>query len=29
MITPGRMAALLIFIGLALFLIFGLPEIMR
>jgi hypothetical protein len=27
--TPGRIAALLIFFGLALFLLFGLPEMMR
>jgi len=27
--TPGRIAALLIFLGLALFLVFGLPELMR
>jgi hypothetical protein len=29
MITPGRIAAILIFFGLALFLLFGLPEILR
>jgi hypothetical protein len=27
--TPGRIAALLIFVGIALFLMFGLPEMMR